>query len=487
MLLHWLPRLALLPADEASRERVDLSMSLRELSIDETEASDQRGDVGCGRLHGAGVDRHRLLARDREDVGRIDAANPMAFEELRDGWLADPASLERCRGELPEVEQPVGSEVFVELEKGGKIAPKLLAHSARQPVALGDELVGDPQLDDRRVDGRQMPKALRIGAQCRRQSAGIAAIVLGAGHRKAIAEALELLRIDGVDVEAPLHQRFDHRSVRNLDRNMDLGRVGLTGRGQPAGHLGKASAAMGEDTLTDIVAVLVGQSNVVALASPVDAGEPSSLCVHAGFPIVTRATATLAGPCTGARSAVSSRGLCRGRFAGARVPPRCSKHSGRWVAPEPAPAVTTDSPAVDKVALFRKLFAGRTDVFPIRWENPKSSRTGYAPACANEWVRGVCGKPHVRCSECLNQSFIPVTDEVIEAHLRGEDRIRRNGGGDFVAGVYPLLFDDTCRFLAVDFDGESWSSDALAFMATCREIDVPAALERSRSGNGGHV
>jgi hypothetical protein len=79
--------------------------------------------------------------------------------------------------------------------------------------------------------------------------------------------------------------------------------------------------------------VLVGQSNVVALASPVDAGEPSSLCVHAGFPIVTRATATLAGPCTGARSAVSSRGLCRGRFAGARVPPRCSEHSGRWVAP----------------------------------------------------------------------------------------------------------------------------------------------------------
>src|SRR4029078_10115728 len=89
----------------------------------------------------------------------------------------------------------------------------------------------------------------------------------------------------------------------------------------------------------DIVAVLVGQSNVVALASPVDAGEPSSLYVHAGFPIVTRATATLAGPCTGARSAVSSRGLCRGRFAGARVPPRCSKHSGRWVAPgESAPA-----------------------------------------------------------------------------------------------------------------------------------------------------
>jgi superfamily II DNA or RNA helicase len=152
-----------------------------------------------------------------------------------------------------------------------------------------------------------------------------------------------------------------------------------------------------------------------------------------------------------------------------------------------AATVTNGSPAANKVALFRKLFAGRTDVFPARWENPKSGRSGYAPACANEWVRGVCGKPQVRCGECPNQSFIPVSDEVIEAHLRGEDRVRHHGRGDFVAGVYPLLFDDTCRFLAVDFDDESWSSDALAFLASCRELGIPAALERSRSGSGGHV
>jgi superfamily II DNA or RNA helicase len=152
-----------------------------------------------------------------------------------------------------------------------------------------------------------------------------------------------------------------------------------------------------------------------------------------------------------------------------------------------APTVSNGSPAADKVAVFRKLFAGRTDVFPVRWENPKSGRSGYAPACANEWVRGVCGKPQVRCGECPNQSFIPVSDELIEAHLRGEDRIRQSGRGDFVAGVYPLLFDDTCRFLVADFDGENWSSDALAYLATCRELGVPAALERSRSGKGGHV
>ena len=144
------------------------------------------------------------------------------------------------------------------------------------------------------------------------------------------------------------------------------------------------------------------------------------------------------------------------------------------------PAVTTSSPAVDKVALFRLRFAGRTDVFPVRWENVKSGRSGYAPACANEWVRGVCGKPQVKCGECPSQAFIHVSNDVIECHLRGEDRIRANGrGGDFVVGVYPLLFDDTCKFLAVDFDGENWSTDAFAFLATCRELDIPAALERS--------
>jgi hypothetical protein len=147
-------------------------------------------------------------------------------------------------------------------------------------------------------------------------------------------------------------------------------------------------------------------------------------------------------------------------------------------------AVANSSAAAEKIALFRRLFAGRTDVFPVRWQNPKTERSGYAPACANEWVRGVCGKPQIKCGECPSQAFIPELDDVIEYHLRGEDRVRPNGrGGDFVAGVYPLLFDDTCMFLAVDFDGEQWSSDALAFMATCRELEVPSALERSRSGN----
>jgi superfamily II DNA or RNA helicase len=76
-----------------------------------------------------------------------------------------------------------------------------------------------------------------------------------------------------------------------------------------------------------------------------------------------------------------------------------------------------------------------------------------------------------------------MTDEVIRWHLSGFD----HAGDPFVAGIYPLLQDETCFFLAVDFDKEGWSEDSRAFVETCRAFDVPAALERSRSGRGGHV
>src|SRR5260370_16788865 len=71
----------------------------------------------------------------------------------------------------------------------------------------------------------------------------------------------------------------------------------------------------------------------------------------------------------------------------------------------------------------------------------------------------------------------PLTDDAIRNHLTGKHTI----------GVYPLLPDDTCWFLAVDFDKKSWLIDAAAFAATCKRFQVPFAVERSRSGNGAHV
>ncbi|MCY4305216.1 MAG: DEAD/DEAH box helicase family protein [Aestuariivita sp.] len=145
--------------------------------------------------------------------------------------------------------------------------------------------------------------------------------------------------------------------------------------------------------------------------------------------------------------------------------------------------VTNASSSHEKVKLFRRLFAGRPDVFPLRWENRKTGRSGYSPACANEWVQSICGKPKIKCSDCSYQKFNPPDENVIERHLRGD-----NGRGrGFVAGVYPLLSDDTCWFLAADFDKASWSEDTRALLQTCYAKGVPASLERSRSGNGGHI
>ncbi len=130
-----------------------------------------------------------------------------------------------------------------------------------------------------------------------------------------------------------------------------------------------------------------------------------------------------------------------------------------------------------KISLFRQLFRGRDDVYPKLWISTKTGRKGYSPACGNEWVRGVCEKPRVKCSECPNQAFQPLNDQIFLDHLQGRHTI----------GVYPLLKDETCWFLAADFDKESWLNDVAAFVDTCRNLGIPTAVERSRSGNGAHV
>ncbi len=148
--------------------------------------------------------------------------------------------------------------------------------------------------------------------------------------------------------------------------------------------------------------------------------------------------------------------------------------------------VTNRSPQDAKIALFRSLFRGREDVYPRRFESARTGKQGYQPACSNEWLEGVCGKPTTGCGECSNRDFLPVTDAVIRNHLLGVDPQDRSNR-DFTIGVYPLLLNETCWFLAVDFDKTTWMQDAAAFLETCNAHDVPAALERSRSGNGGHV
>lgn len=93
---------------------------------------------------------------------------------------------------------------------------------------------------------------------------------------------------------------------------------------------------------------------------------------------------------------------------------------------------------MDKVKLFRSLFRGREDVYPQRFEIRKTGRAGYSPACANEWVRGVCEKPRIECSDCPHQRWLPVTDETVTWHLSGKDALLQEN-------AYFVL-----RFLAAD-------------------------------------
>ena len=150
------------------------------------------------------------------------------------------------------------------------------------------------------------------------------------------------------------------------------------------------------------------------------------------------------------------------------------------------PTVTSQSSQEEKIALFRSLFRGREDVYPRRFESVKTGKRGYQPVCRNEWVSRICEKPKIRCEDCAHREFLPITDIVVRNHLQGFDP-HDMSGRDFTIGVYPMLTDESCWFLAVDFDKASWQEDARAFLETCLLLNVPAALERSRSGSGGHV
>jgi superfamily II DNA or RNA helicase len=131
----------------------------------------------------------------------------------------------------------------------------------------------------------------------------------------------------------------------------------------------------------------------------------------------------------------------------------------------------------EKINLFKSLFKGREDVFATRWENRKKGTSGYSPVCGNEWVRGICQKPKIKCSACTNKNFLELNSQAIEDHLRGKT----------VAGIYPLLPDETCWFLAIDFDGYDWQKDITTIRKVCSEFAIPLAVERSRSGNGAHA
>lgn len=142
-------------------------------------------------------------------------------------------------------------------------------------------------------------------------------------------------------------------------------------------------------------------------------------------------------------------------------------------------AIATDLSVISpeqKVAIFRNLFRGRKDIFASRWQN-KQGRSGYSVACDNEWVQGICHKPRIKCQDCNHRQFTEIDDQIIYNHLAGQQ----------VVGLYPLMQDNTCYFLAADFDKGQWQEEVRAMSKACQSFEIPHAIEISRSGNGAHL
>ncbi|MBN8731708.1 MAG: hypothetical protein J0L64_14285 [Acidobacteria bacterium] len=157
--------------------------------------------------------------------------------------------------------------------------------------------------------------------------------------------------------------------------------------------------------------------------------------------------------------------------------PARHRHPDGHAAPATVPLLASHLKTSEKIALFRSLFRGREDVYARRWESP-DGRTGYSPNTERDWTAYYAAKPEDRKRvDKETKKNIPLDDEAIHNHLAGKHTI----------GVYPLLLDETCWFLAVDFDKKTWKQDAAAFRDTCNALGVPALVECSRSGNGAHV
>jgi len=163
---------------------------------------------------------------------------------------------------------------------------------------------------------------------------------------------------------------------------------------------------------------------------------------------------------------------------------KASSHNGPEIQTNIIPDIkTTDLNAIhnlssvrDKIAIFMSLFKGRSDVYAKMWKNQKGG-SGYSPVCLNEWEAGICKKPSIKCSRCSQRLLGKLDSNVIERHLRGES----------VIGIYPICEDDSCYFLAIDFDNEGWQKDISILQEVCQQFEIPLVVERSKSGNGAHA
>ena len=122
--------------------------------------------------------------------------------------------------------------------------------------------------------------------------------------------------------------------------------------------------------------------------------------------------------------------------------------------------VSSSFSILEKLQLFNDLFIGRRDVYARGFQSKKYNKMGYSPACVNADNKTLCQRGKIRRSDCPNRVFAQFDLKAIKMHLQGQDE----KGRPFIAGLYPLMPDDTRKLLVVDFDSDNYQTESLSFL-----------------------
>ena len=287
------PRLVLLVLHGSSQglgHAVHLLVSLGQLPAHESEPLGDASDVSDGGLGGSRRDRDRGLAQPAEHLSGVNTSHAMALQQAGDSILADTAGLGGRGSELPQFEEPCLGEIAFHGQNLRVVAPELLTHAVHQPGPLGGEIVGDagpfPEFDHFGIDRIEAPEEAAVGPQRIGEHAGVATVVLGAGGREPVPEAVKLLGVERMHDEAVLHQGLDHRSVRYFNGNADdiRGRPGLGEK--PRRHLGEPRPCVREGALATHAPLTVDDADLVSFRPPVDTDKPFDHVHHASSRLV---------------------------------------------------------------------------------------------------------------------------------------------------------------------------------------------------------
>jgi hypothetical protein len=288
-------------ARPGGRTAVEFAVRLLELAVDYSQAFGEHPNMSTCRLIVPGATVAGGLLGTANISGAATRANASAFRIRR--CSSHGCALSGVGPSSHKSRNHSAPKVLFKFEHGGKITPQLFAELVAEPIALGVEIVGRArpfsQFDDQRLSKSKLAEGAHIGAQRIGEPLGVTVFVLGTRRRETITEAIELLGIDGIDVETTRERRLDDGAMRHFDCPVDGTCLSAGYTREPRGHLGQARVH-GQNPLTEALSAPIGDADAVILGRPVDAGEPAFQFVHPMLPHSISNRRDLSLPCIGA-------------------------------------------------------------------------------------------------------------------------------------------------------------------------------------------